>query len=300
MIRLTEHLNKSDLQALSQLVKRCKKEDGHRIAFYPELLANKRPKPSSVLLFHQNQLIGFAAAFFFELDCAEITLLIHPAHRRRHFSKACLRPLLHEIARFRPVSKLSFSTPHHLWTTALKEQGLTYLHTEYEMKYGGHEAPLNLDSLVIRRASFDDMQALCNLDQRCFPSTHAYSEARFHTLLQREKHVIFVLLKNNTIIGKAHVSWDEKTAFLSDIAVLPEKQHQGFGTKLIAYCVQFADTIPQRNIRLSVEAYNNHALKLYLHLGFKNINAIDYWECLFSTFEAHLETFRWFQDNDKT
>ncbi len=286
MIHLTEQLRPKEIDALNLLVKRCKKEDGHRIAFYPDLLAHKRPKPRSVLLFHEAQLIGFAAAFFFELDCAEIALLIHPSHRRHHLAKKCLRFLLDDIARFRPVPKLCFSTPHQNSTETLSAQGFHYLHTEYEMKYGRHSSLANDKQHLIRQASFADMQPLCELDQRCFPSTHAYSQARFQTLLQREQHVIFVLLENDRIIGKAHVNWDKKTAFLSDIGVLPEKQHQGLGTQLIEHCIQFAHNIPQRNIRLSVETYNQNALKLYLHLGFKPINAIDYWEVAFSTVDA--------------
>ena len=68
MIQLTEHLSAQNIEALSQLAKRCKKSDGNKIAFYPDLLANKRPKPSSILLVSQNKLIGFASAFFFETD----------------------------------------------------------------------------------------------------------------------------------------------------------------------------------------------------------------------------------------
>ncbi len=302
MIHLTEQLNTHELKSLEQLAKRCKTEDGNKIAFYPDLLANKRPKPSSVLLFNKNILIGFASAFFFELDKAEITLLVHPKHRGHHLAKTCLQTLLDNITQYRPVPKLSFSVPRGLWQQALLQQGLVYQNSEYEMKYVAPKAcslSSNLQDINVRQATFEDMPILCELDQRCFPSTNAHSEFRFNTLLTRKQHAIFVLIQQNRIIGKAHVNWDSKTAFLSDIAILPEMQQQGFGTKIIAYCIDFAHQLPQKNIRLSVETHNQNALKLYSHLGFHITNAIDYWECSFSAFQAQLEQFKWFPDNDK-
>lgn len=300
MIQLTEHLSTQNIEALSQLAKSCKKSDGNKIAFYPDLLANERPKPSSILLVNHDKLIGFASAFFFEIDCAEISLLIHPKYRKRQLAKKCLRQLLESIAYYRPVSLLSFSVPHDAWKQALQQQGFTYQNTEYEMKYAGNQDhQVDLGTLSVRQATFDDMAALCELDQRCFPSTSPHSELRFNTLLRREQHAIFVLLQAGRIIGKAHVNWDLKTAFLSDIAILPEMQNQGFGTKIISYCIDFAHKIPQNNIRLSVETHNKHALKLYLHLGFKIINAMDYWQCSFKGLCDQLEQFKWFPDNDK-
>lgn len=290
MMQLKEHLSAEDITALSKLVKRCKKTDGNKIAFYPDLLASPRSKPSSILLYQKNQLIGFATAFFFDLDCAEITLLIHPAHRKQRLAQTCLHKLLTQIALYRPVTHLSFSVPHGCHEKALREQDFAYQNSEYEMKYvGAKPTALPQEPLEIRQATFEDMPILCELDQRCFPSTNTDSEQRFSTLLQRERHTIFLLTKNKKVIGKAHINWNLDVAFLSDIAILPEMQHQGFGTKIVSYCIYFAQQLPQKNIRLSVETHNKNALNLYLRLGFKIINAIDYWQCSFKKLVEQLK-----------
>lgn len=282
MIIHTEHLDQKAIELLEALTDACQQADGNKIAIYSDLLANQRPKPCSLLYYNQNQLIGFAGAFFFEHDTAEISLLIHPTYRKQGYGKTLLRTLLHSIQESRAVSTVTFSTPHDLYNQTLIDRGLQYQGSEYEMQYQAHK-PLSSDfkDINIRVATIDDMDILCLIDQTCFPSTHAYSAYRFETLLARADNTIYVVTHQNQIIGKAHLAWNKKMARLSDIAILPAMQNQGFGKKIIAYCINQALEIPQPNITLSVETHNKNALSLYQNLGFHIISALDYWSCSF-------------------
>jgi len=282
MIIHTQHLEHETIAALNALSAICQHHDGNKIATYTELLIHQRPKPDSLLYYKNKQLIGFAAVFFFEYDNAEISLLVHPQYRKKGYGHTLLHTLLESIQKSRPVGNVNFSVPHGLNTDSLTAHKLQYQSSEYEMQFQiQHPVDIHLDSLDIRVATHADMQVLCLIDQTCFPKTHPYSMHRFETLLSREDHLIFVASYQNQMIGKAHLSWDKKAARLSDIAVLPTMQGQGFGKKIITYCLNQALKIPQSNITLSVETHNKNALNLYQHLGFQVINAIDYWEGLF-------------------
>jgi ribosomal protein S18 acetylase RimI-like enzyme len=287
MIIHTQHLQQETIEALNALVDISRQKDGNKIAIYTELLMHQRSKPDSLLYYKQKQLVGFAAVFFFEHDTAEISLLIHPEYRKKGYGNALLRTLLESVQESRPVSKITFSIPHGLHKDSLTARNFQYQNSEYEMQLQLQQ-PLDVDfkPLEVRVATHADMETLCLIDQICFPTTHPYSVYRFETLLAREDNLIFVASFENQIIGKAHLSWDKKSARLSDIAVLPAMQNQGFGKKIIAYCLNQALKIPQTNITLSVETHNKNALNLYQHLGFNVINAIDYWECLFKYINA--------------
>lgn len=277
-----EHLDQQTIEALEGLASTCQQEDGNKIAIYTDLLANQRPKPSSLLYYKEDQLIGFAAAFFFEHDTAEISLLVHPKYRKKGYGKRLLNTLLHSISASRAVSTLTFSTPHDLYNQTLIKRGLKYQGSEYDMQYQVTQpCALDLQDLSIRVATFMDMEILCLIDQTCFPSTHAYSVYRFETLLARNDNTIYVASYQNKVIGKAHLTWNKKMARLSDIAILPSMQNQGFGKKIIVYCINQALKIPQPNITLSVETHNKNALTLYQNIGFHITSALDYWSCSF-------------------
>lgn len=279
MIKLTQ-LDEKTLSELEELISICQQIDKNHIATYNELLIHPRAKPASLLLYHEEELIGFATAFFFTHDTAELSLLIHPAFRRKKLGSKLLKILLESIAETRPVQKIIFSVPHDTLRETLESHHFQFQNSEFEMFH--HAQPiLQLPAYTIRKATFDDMSILCLIDQQCFPTTHPYSEYRFQTLLNRENHVIFVLIHQGKIIGKAHVAWDEHSARLSDIAIIPTMQHQGFGKGLIQFCINYTQSIPRTLITLSVETHNKHALRLYQHLGFLVNNSIDYWSSSF-------------------
>jgi len=115
------------------------------------------------------------------------------------------------------------------------------------------------------------------LDSACFPSSTHDMSKRFYRLLVDPHYKIFILHNNGVPIGKAHVYHPTDEVRLTDIAILPDRQGQGFGGYLLAYCVNHCLAAQQHLIFLDVETTNQHALKLYKRLGFHVINAYDFW-----------------------
>ncbi len=284
MISSITQFDEKTLQALTELCQACATIDGNKIAIYSELLANQRPKPASLLCYdiQKKILTGFAAAFFFEYNAAEISLLVHPDYRQQGLARILLKKLIIDIQKERAVDNLVFSLPHQTSNTSvtqkLKTKGFQYQSSEYEMiRQQDIPMPLALDKKEMRLANYGDIETLCLIDNLCFPEGQLTNQQRFENLLNRQDHQIYLIIHENNIIGKAHLTWDKDTAKLSDIAILPAMQGQGFGRNLIAFCINQALEIPRNRIMLSVETHNQHALRLYQHAGFQISNALDYW-----------------------
>ena len=112
----------------------------------------------------------------------------------------------------------------------------------------------------------------------CFPEPGNHLDDYFHSLLIDPQYSIYVLEKNNIIIGKVHLRWQDNSVFLADLAVTKHEQRKGLGTKLIAHSVRMAALQKKATLLLDVEAKNQLALALYQRLGFVISNAHDYWK----------------------
>jgi GNAT superfamily N-acetyltransferase len=173
--------------------------DGNKIAIYSELLANQRPKPASLLCYdiQKKVLTGFAAAFFFEYNAAEISLLVHPDYRQQGLARILLKKLIIDIQKERPVDNLVFSLPHQTSNTPLtqklKTKGFQYQSSEYEMiRRQDIPIPLALDKNDMRLASYGDIETLCLIDNLCFPEGQLTDQQRFENLINRQNHRIYL------------------------------------------------------------------------------------------------------------
>ena len=95
--------------------------------------------------------------------------------------------------------------------------------------------------------------------------------------MHSREYKIILAFKNNQLIGKAHLRWEKKSTTLSDIAIIPAHQGNGYGTALIAHCINHSLSEGTTLINLDVETHNLKALNLYTRLGFMIQNACDYW-----------------------
>jgi ribosomal protein S18 acetylase RimI-like enzyme len=285
MLLLTQQLDSATLHALEQLMQQCKQHDGNMIAYYPKLLSNPRLKPATLLQYNTHQqLIGFASVFFFELNVADIALAVTPTQRQHGIAHQLLQHLLMSIQQERPVDIIRFSLPSQRYTEILTQRHFTYHHSEYDMETTV-SADLCLDhhdELQVITARSTHIACLQALDKQCFPHSLGFSTERFIELINDPHYVIRLLVYRGEVIGKAHLSFDPNSTRLSDIAILPAYQGQGFGRKLITHCMQHAASTHTTHMNLSVEAKNTQALRLYQHLGFTISNAIDFWQIPFS------------------
>jgi ribosomal protein S18 acetylase RimI-like enzyme len=277
MIYSSNQLTSEQLQQLEKLAAQCKKSDGSTPNLYTHILSQPRALPAGLLYYKQNLLIGFLSAFFFYDEAVEISLLIHPKHRKQGIAKELIRTIL-PLVYFQNYFSLIFSTPTGLNNKWLSSQGYTYLHSEYYMEREDRKPLLdNKPVLTFRKATTKDIPILCSLDEACFPQRQGDLQERFDHVMSNREYEVVVALNEHKIIGKAHIRWQTKGATLSDIAINPSYQGSGLGTSLISHCINYALSEGKPRLNLDVETHNKRALNLYTRLGFITQNACDFW-----------------------
>ncbi len=270
-------LNTQQLNDLEHLGNRCKMSDGNYLNVYPHILIQNRPMPCNVLYYQEERLIGFLSAFFFYEDTTELVVMVDPSFRKRGVATQLIHQIM-PLLLLQKIKHLVFPAPHNLNDTWLTAKHFVHQNSEYQMQYKGNQPiALRINNLTVRDATEVDVPVLCNMDNACFPSSAHDMSKRFYMLLNDPHYKIFILLNKGIPIGKAHVYHPTDEARLTDIAVLPHHQGQGFGGYLLAHCVNHCLAAEQHLISLDVETTNQHALKLYKRLGFDVINAYDFW-----------------------
>lgn len=277
MIKNTNQINKQQLQELKQLADLCKKTDGSIPNLYTHILTQQRAFPASLLYYEQGQLIGFLSAYFFYDEAVEISILVHPDHRNKGIAIEMTRRIL-PLIQLQNYFIIIFSAPAHLHNKWLTAYNYAYLHSEYFMERSDLNPILEYNpTLTFRPATSNDIPELCMLDELCFPQKHGDLPNRLQHVLDDREYLLMLALQGNIIIGKAHLRWQAEGATLSDIAIHPSMQGKGFGTALIAHCINHALSEGKPKLNLDVETHNQRALNLYTRLGFVTQNACDFW-----------------------
>ena len=277
MVIRNHQLNAQQLIDLDTLCASCKQLDGNIVAIYKHLLSQYRSIQGNLLYYQQEQLIGFLSLFFFYEDTCEIALMVAPESRRQRIALQMLKDVL-PLIDHQQIKTLLFSTPPDLNDHWLPAQEFRYQNSEYQMQRQQREPIITPNkSLLIRPATTTDLPALCAIDKACFPLPHPAMAIRFQQLLHDPNYTLFIAEKEGVVIGKVHLYWQQDSARLTDIAILPHVQGCGFGSVMLAYCINYCLTANRSTINLDVETTNKDALNLYLRLGFTINNAYDFW-----------------------
>lgn len=276
MLIYNDQLNEAQLRQLDSLAALCQQEDGGTPALYRHLLGQKRMNESNVLYFQQEQLIAFLSAYFFYQDACEISLMVAPNHRQQGLAKQLIQSIM-PLLLAKQIARLIFSTAAENNALWLARFGFEYKNSEYRMLRQSYEPILIAQKkLSLRKATEEDIPALCAIDKQCF-AKQENMELRFRNLLNDKNYTLLLASHENTVIGKAHIRWQEDGASFSDIAIIPERQGQGYGGELITYCINQALAFGKIKLSLDVETSNRNALNLYTRHGFKIIRTNDFW-----------------------
>ena len=279
MLIQTSQLDNTQLAELDILCAECNIVDKNTVTIYRHLLATDRLRPSSLMYFDDEtkKMIGFLGAFFFLEGTCEIALMVAPNSRRQAIASQLLNAIL-PLTRLENIQHFIFSSPHGLNDTWFLKLGMHYQHSEFEMRRSDRQPIAIHDSSVkMTHATEVDIPTLCAIDETCFPGDRVDAPTRLYGLLHDPAYRIFVVKKDNKIIGKAHINWQPNVTRISDIAISPHAQGNGFGKTLLIHCINHALENSTQDIILDVETTNKKALHLYTGRGFSITNAHDYW-----------------------
>lgn len=270
-------LNPTQLNALEELSTLCRSADGDVPAIYPHILVQKRSTESNVFYYEGDKLIGFLSVYFFYMDACEVAVLVDPSHRRQGIAKQLIQTII-PLVKAKQINTLIFSTAPAINEAWLLRLGLQYQNSEYHMQRKSYE-PIFItnQALSIRKATEEDIPALCSIDELCFNVDQTNMYSRFMNLLDDGDYTLLLALHNEKAVGKAHIRWQAETATFSDIAIIPSCQKQGWGGELLSYCINHALTLGKTKLALDVETFNEKALNLYIRHGFKSVNTNDFW-----------------------
>jgi ribosomal protein S18 acetylase RimI-like enzyme len=277
MIYTSNELSERQLLDLKGLADVCKQKDGSIPNLYFYVLEEPRALPSNITYYEGERLVGFLSAYFFYDTAVEIAILIHPDYRRKGIARQLVQAI-RPLVEVNQIAKLIFTTPSERNAGWLEGLGFQFQHSEYHMiRDDPNPLLIPQNDLKFDSATIRDIPTLSALDEVCFPNKQPESVARFESVLNDRKYKVIIALLNNTRIGKAHIRWDENAVTFSDIAILPPYQGKGYGSALIAYCINLALSEGKNKMSLDVETHNQRALDLYKKLGFITENACDYW-----------------------
>lgn len=277
MIVCNNELDETQLKMVHDLALLCRETDGGTPTFYNHLLLQKRPTDNNVFYFNDGELIGFLSVYFFYDDACEVSLIVHPQHRRKKIAKQLLHTII-PLLIAKEMVYLIFSSPEAINERWLSKLGFSYRHGEYHMQRNSYEPILqHTQKMHIRKAVDTDIPNLCAIDEACFPQAQKDMFARFTHLLNDNCYSLFIASYNERVVGKAHIHWQSQEAIFSDIAILPQYQRQGLGGEMLVYCINHALSSGKKKLSLDVETSNRNALNLYLRHGFQIANVSDYW-----------------------
>ena len=86
-----------------------------------------------------------------------------------------------------------------------------------------------------------------------------------------ETGVLILAEEDENVVGTVWITNDFRRLYIHHMAVLPEKQNNGIGTKLMEECIALANEIGYQ-LKLEVNVNNPAAWHLYEKFGFKELS----------------------------
>jgi ribosomal-protein-alanine N-acetyltransferase len=123
---------------------------------------------------------------------------------------------------------------------------------------------------IIRPASGNDLDAISEIEQKCFPGSIAYSKRQLAYLLLRANSDSFVESCGGVIRGFVIVTYRRRslTGHIETIDVDPIYSKLGIGLRLLTFAEEDMRKRGKRRSQLEVSEGNKVALKLYKKAGY--------------------------------
>jgi len=274
-------LHKTDFRAIKNLADLCLQQDGFRIKLYWNILQNRLTQEfNDLFYFVDGNLVGYLGIFTFEVDEAEISVMVHPKYRRQGIYKKLISEAFLELQQ-RKLSKCVCICPQGSFIneTYLKPFKPEYVFSQIEMTT--KEIPIfeGLPEVQLRLAQAADLPLIGKMGAESFESGYNETLQRFTENMKEKNRKMWLLsIPGQENIGKIHVRYDDnQTAFIHDLCIIPAHRGKRYALAMILKMMQMLRQEGQRIFTLDVECDNEGALKLYELCGYKKVSAHDYW-----------------------
>jgi len=202
--------------------------------------------------------------------------MVKPSERRKgHFQRLFQEGM--ETAKQNNYKKILLNAPagSDEAKSFLNKQAADYAFTEHQMEW--QERSLEeVDGITLRLSNADDldMRVRLSVEGFCVPEEDAL--AMEYSIDGDEDTEMLMIAVNDETVGKIRVSRKDGQAWIYGFSILPEHQGKGIGRKVLRRIIK-DQSLAGRSLHLEVETKNNHALGLYVSVGFKAVHAQDYY-----------------------
>ena len=275
MIQATNTLNDHQLLEVKALIATCQNYDGTFREPYLSNMLNFDPNmPAFFLYYEKGELVGLLTVYADDQD-VEVTILVHPDHRRQGIARALYRSFQKETASY-PIESVTFQTERvflerhpdfvNNWGLVEDEETETWLGKDRR------PYPLatvsNLDVLLADRSYQDQIS---QLKFQAFSEEHESKDVVDRYVakaLKDPESRLYILLKNGQVIGTCTVDLSSNTNYLYGLAIAELERGQGYGSYLAKSLVNKLIEQNDKEFQIAVEDSNVGAKRLYEKIGF--------------------------------
>ena len=275
MIQARNKLSQEELSEAKKLINCCQNYDGtYRDPYLSNMLNFDPNMPAFFLYYEKGELVGLLTVYADDQD-VEVTILVHPDHRRQGIARALYRSFEKETASY-PIESVTFQTERvflerHLdfvnnWGLVEDEETETWLGKDRR------PYPLatvsNLDVLLADRSY---QNQISQLKFQAFSEEHESKEVVDRYVakaLKDPESRLYILLKNGQVIGTCTVDLSSNTNYLYGLAIAEFERGQGYGSYLAKSLVNQLIEQNDKEFQIAVEDSNVGAKRLYEKIGF--------------------------------
>ena len=275
MIQARNKLSQEELFGAKKLIDCCQAYDGtYRDPYLSNMLNFDPNMPAFFLYYEKGELVGLLTVYADDQD-VEVTILVHPDHRRQGIARALYRSFEKETASY-PIESVTFQTEHIFlerhpdfvsnWGLVEDEDTETWLDKDrrpYQLA--------NISNLEVLLADSSYQDQISQLKFQAFSEEHESREVvdRYvaEALKDPESH-LYILLKNGQVIGTCTVDLSSNTNYFYGLAIAELERGQGYGSYLAKNLVNQLIEQNDKAFQIAVEDSNVGAKRLYEKIGF--------------------------------
>ena len=275
MIQARNKLSQEELSEAKKLINCCQNYDGtYRDPYLSNMLNFDPNMPAFFLYYEKGELVGLLTVYADDQD-VDVAILVHPNHRRRGIARALYRSFEKETASY-PIESVTFQTERvflerhpdfvNNWGLVEDEETETWLGKDRR------SYPLatvsNLDVLLADRSYQDQIS---QLKFQAFSEEHESREVVDRYVakaLKDPESRLYILLKNNQVIGTCTVDLSSNTNYFYGLAIAELERGKGYGSYLAKSLVNQLIEQNDKEFQIAVEDSNVGAKRLYEKIGF--------------------------------
>lgn len=275
MIQARNKLSQEELSEAKKLINCCQNYDGtYRDPYLSNMLNFDPNMPAFFLYYEKGELVGLLTVYADDQD-VEVTILVHPAHRRQGIARALFTSFEKETASYL-IESVTFQTERVFldrhpdfvrnWELVEDEETETWL--------GKDRRPYQLaklSNLEVLLADRSYQEQISQLKFQAFSEEHESREIvdRYVSeALKDPESRLYILLKDGQVIGTCTIDLSTNTNYLYGLAIAELERGQGYGSYLAKSLVNQLIEQNDKEFQIAVEDSNVGAKRLYEKIGF--------------------------------